>query len=111
MPNLGNFFGVCTLFFAYIASSALECPTAHACSKVASENNLPGAKSSEWDVNGAGDPTIQGFATDSSVLPGDTLHVKVLTDSNSYRMDVYRMGYYNGTGARRVASIERVGPP
>jgi hypothetical protein len=36
---------------------------------------------SEWDVSGAGDPSIQGFATDISVNKGETVSFKVKTDS------------------------------
>ncbi len=74
------------------------------------ENELPGQPSTEWDINGAGDPTLQGFATEISVAAGDTVHFKVRTDARSYRMDVYRMGYYSGAGARRVASVEHASP-
>src|SRR5882762_10619953 len=34
------------------------------------ENSKPGNPSSEWDVRGAGNDTIQGFATDISVNQG-----------------------------------------
>src|SRR6476619_4634162 len=43
------------------------------------ENSAPGSPSSEWDVNGAGDTTIQGFTDDISYAPGDTVHFKVDT--------------------------------
>lgn len=42
-------------------------------SRIVRENCLPGVPSTEWDVNGAGDPSIQGFATDMSVNVGDTV--------------------------------------
>jgi len=34
---------------------------------IEAENCLPGNPSSQWDVSGAGDASIQGFATDISV--------------------------------------------
>jgi len=37
---------------------------------VVCENSKAGTPSSEWDVEGAGDPAIQGFATDISVDHG-----------------------------------------
>ena len=70
------------------------------------ENQLPGSPSTEWDINGCGDPTIQGFATRMSVLPGETLELKVLPDAPGYRVDLYRLGYYGGLGARKVGSVE-----
>src|SRR3954452_8188553 len=69
------------------------------------ENQKLGAPSSEWDVVGAGDPTIQGFATDISVDHGQTVSFKIDTDAPAYQLDIYRLGYYNGMGARKVATI------
>jgi Domain of unknown function (DUF4082)/Bacterial Ig-like domain/Bacterial Ig domain/Glycosyl hydrolases family 16 len=69
------------------------------------ENALPGNPASEWDISGAGDPSIQGFATDISVNKGETVHFKVDTNATAYRLDIYRMGYYSGMGARKVASV------
>ena len=37
----------------------------------------PGRPASEWDVTGAGDASIQGFATQISVNRGETVHFKV----------------------------------
>ena len=48
---------------------------------------------------------IQGFATDISVDQGGTVGFKVDTNASSYRLDIYRMGYYNGDGARKVATV------
>jgi RHS repeat-associated protein len=69
------------------------------------ENSQPGAPPSEWDISGAGDPTIQGFATDISVNRGEPIHFKVRTDATVYRLDLYRLGYYGGLGARKVATL------
>jgi hypothetical protein len=71
---------------------------------IAVENCLTGAPPSEWDVSGAGDESIQGFATDISVNRGETVHFKISTDATAYRLDIYRLGYYQGNGARKVAT-------
>src|SRR5262249_43893153 len=73
------------------------------------ENALTGAPSSEWDVSGAGDSTLQGFATDISANKGDTVHFKVSTTASRFNIDIYRLGYYNGMGARKIASLANVG--
>ena len=39
---------------------------------VVCENQLPGTPQSEWDIQGSGDPTIQGYATPFSVADGQT---------------------------------------
>ena len=72
---------------------------------MAVENERRGEPPTEWDINGAGDPTIQGFASDISVAAGEPVDFKVRTDASSYRADIYRMGYYGGHGARRVVTL------
>src|SRR5918995_3473381 len=44
---------------------------------IVTENQLPGSPASEWDISGAGDSSIQGFATDISVDQGQTISFKV----------------------------------
>ena len=85
------------------ATAAGPC-TAPIVSKVACENTQPGNPASEWQVTGAGDPAIQGFATAMSVNVGEAVHFKIKTPSTSYRIDIYRLGYYQGLGARKVAA-------
>jgi subtilase family serine protease len=70
------------------------------------ENTKPGNPSTEWEVSGSGDPSIQGFATDISVNHGTTVHFKVKTGATDYRVDIYRLGYYGGMGARKVATVQ-----
>ncbi len=73
---------------------------------IVAENCLPGTPQSQWDpgINGD-DPSIVGFADDISVDVGQTINFKVNTNATAYTMDIYRMGYYSGMGARLVASI------
>ena len=66
---------------------------------------LTGNPPSEWEVSGIGDPSIQGFATDFSVNRGETVSFKINTDATAYLIDIYRLGYYGGLGARKVATI------
>jgi hypothetical protein len=84
----------------------LEDRTAPSANSIVTENQLPGTPQSVWGVSGAGDPSIQGFATDISVNHGQTISFKVNDLANaSYHIDIYRMGYYQGNGARLEASI------
>jgi len=69
------------------------------------ENLQAGAPSSEWDITGAGDTSLQGFATDISVNHGTTIGFKVDTTAQLFPIDIYRLGYYGGMGARKVASL------
>jgi hypothetical protein len=70
------------------------------------ENSKPGLPWTEWEIEGAGDTSIQGFATDISVNAGDRIDFKIDTDAADYDIDVYRTGWYQGLGARKVASVE-----
>ncbi len=69
------------------------------------ENCLTGNPASEWDVDGVGDPSIQGFATNISVNRGSPISFKVDTNASAYRFDIYRLGYYGGMGARKIATV------
>jgi hypothetical protein len=72
---------------------------------IACENSKPGNPATEWDVTGAGDPTIQGFATDISANQGQTVVFKIKTDAKAYAIEIYRIGYYGGNGARKITTI------
>jgi hypothetical protein len=90
----------------HLRVEALEDRTLPAALTIAQENLLPGAPQSRWDVSGAGDPTLQGFATDISVNQGQTVNFKIDdTAAAAYHIDIYRMGYYQGNGARLVTTI------
>jgi hypothetical protein len=71
---------------------------------VACENSLPGDAPSDWQVNGIGDSSIQGYATSMSVNVGDTISFKIKTTASSYHIDILRLGYYGGNGARKIAA-------
>ena len=76
-----------------------------AANRIVAENQLPGTPQSVWGING---PTtaIEGFATDISVDQGQTVSFKVNTVATDYRIDIYRMGYYQGNGARYITTVE-----
>ena len=73
--------------------------------KIACENSKPGTDPDIWEIDGAGDPAIQGFSTDISVNVGQRIDFKIDTTASSYTIDIYRMGYYQGLGARKIASV------
>ena len=72
---------------------------------VACENSKPGSPPSEWDITGAGDPDIQGFSTSISVNAGQPISFKVDTNAASYTIGIYRTGWYQGLGARKIADV------
>ena len=81
-------------------------PCSSPANEIVAENCQAGSPRSEWDVQGQGDPNIQGFATDISVDQGQAVQFKVKTPATDYRLDIYRMGYYGGNGARKVATVQ-----
>jgi hypothetical protein len=83
----------------------LEERTLLAVNPIVLENQKPGSPMSEWGIVGSGDPSIQGYATDISVNKGQTIGFKINTDSTNYTIDIYRLGYYRGLGARKIDSI------
>lgn len=72
---------------------------------IEAENCLPGNPPGDWQVDSTGDPTIQGFATDISVNAGQTIGFKVKTDASQYALEIFRLGYYAGLGARKITVI------
>jgi hypothetical protein len=77
---------------------------------IVEENLKVGNSYEEWGIDGIGALENQGFATDISVNHGETVHFKIQTDATQYRLEFYRLGYYqNGEGARRIDTL-RVGP-
>lgn len=85
------------------AAAAENCAAAQ--HPVACENAKPGTDPEVWDIEKAGDPTIQGFATEISVNTGESLDFKVDTDASAYTIDIYRTGWYQGLGARHIATV------
>ena len=62
---------------------------------------------SAWQVIGAGDSTIQGFATSMSVNKGETIRFKIKSTASNYHIDILRLGYYRGNGARNSRAEPR----
>ena len=99
---------------ALAAPEALAAPAAAAAAaappnKIALENQKQGNPVSEWGVDGeaASDPTSRVSPPRSAANVGQTVDFKIATDSTHYRIDIYRLGYYGGDGARKVATIDK----
>jgi len=73
---------------------------------IVTENNNPGNPAAEWDISGAGDVSIQGFSTDLSVDNGSSIYFKInVSDAANYNIKIYRLGYYQGNGARLITNL------
>ncbi len=69
---------------------------------IAEENARPGT--SEWSIT---DDTrqwdkIRGYASRTSVAPGESFDLFVSTKASSYEIKAFRMGWYGGLGGRLV---------
>jgi hypothetical protein len=88
-----------------ISCLAIALNGAFAQNAIVAENQLPGTPQSQWDLSGPGSTTLQGFATDISVNHGSTVYFKIQSGTNNWRIDIYRLGYYQGNGARFITTI------
>ena len=81
---------------------------------IITENQKPG--STDWplthtqidDATNRSRP-IEGYASQLSYSAGQTLTLHVSTNPpTDYNIDIYRTGYYNGDGARKVLAIQNL---
>lgn len=68
---------------------------------VAAENRLPGT--TDWRLDRpATAREIEGYASASSIASGDAIAIFVNCAAPTFRLEVFRFGWYDGAGARRV---------
>jgi hypothetical protein len=62
-----------------------------------------------WQVVGPSAPrAIEGYASQTSVAPGERLLLHAsTTPAARYRIEIHRIGWYGGTGGRRMACLPR----
>ncbi|MEO8629555.1 MAG: DUF4082 domain-containing protein, partial [Betaproteobacteria bacterium] len=77
------------------------------CNPIVCENALSGNLPAEWQLVEPGDAAVQGFATEQSVNVGETVRFKVRA-TTAYHIDIYRVGWYQGNGARKVAALGNI---
>ena len=65
------------------------------------ENSLPGDP--HWVIRNLGsEHAIEGYAGKASVLSGESFPLFVSTESSGFSVTAFRLGWYQGTGARKV---------
>ncbi|HEX6346021.1 DUF4082 domain-containing protein [Umezawaea sp.] len=84
-------------------ASAAPCD-APVVNKIACENTQAGTP--DWQAPYR-DDSILGFTTDISTTPGGVVDFKMLTSASSYKIDIYRLGWYGGVGARIMGTVTR----
>ena len=89
------------------APAARSCSTGNA---VVLENCFPG--NSGWNTRAVAAVSaggIEGFATATSINRGESVNLKVNSGAGStFRVEIYRSGYYGGTGGRLFSVIRGV---
>ncbi|WP_367319226.1 DUF4082 domain-containing protein [Streptomyces sp. HUAS ZL42] len=84
------------------SAQAVADPCGSGSNPVVCENSKTGSPMSDWySPNSYGD--IKGFTTKESVQAGDTVQFKVQSPV-SYRVEIYRLGWYGGNGARLMST-------
>jgi hypothetical protein len=86
-------------------------PSAQAANPIVTENTQPGT--SAWELGTEATDAggqIKGYASATSVNKGDPIDFFVsVNPAQTYTIDIYRMGYYQGLGGRLVAHIGALG--
>ncbi len=85
-----------------------QSPAAVTANPVARENALPGVR--DWNPPQAPTGSVDGYTSEVSVLPGGHVDLHVSTSPAArYRVVVFRLGWYGGTGRRQLACLPSCG--
>jgi len=112
-----------TLTGGSVALGAVSTASGGSPNAIVVENQQTGTQN-QWDMSGEGQYSgfglgngqtpqagvtnyIEGFADQMSVNHGQTINFKINTDCQNYRIDIYRLGYYQGLGARLMTTIQK----
>ena len=74
--------------------------------KIVEENAIVEGRADKWYWDVPHSTEIEGFATDMSVNAGTHIDFKVNVNGGAgsdYQVEIFRLGYYGGSGAREVA--------
>ena len=89
------------------ARAAGEFPAGRGASPIAVENHLRGTPG--WELSRpALHHETEGYLSAASVEPGDTLLLHAGSTSDRVSIDVYRLGWYGGVGARKELTLRGV---
>ncbi|MGE5291950.1 MAG: N,N-dimethylformamidase beta subunit family domain-containing protein, partial [Micromonosporaceae bacterium] len=85
-------------------SATVPAPSAAAANPVQRENARPGTAG--WEIPAGAGTVITGYASETSVAPGQSFHLHVAAPPGSrYRVLVYRLGWYRGAGGRLIMCV------
>ena len=106
--SFGRALGIVGLLFTIFRTEAIG----SAADVIGSENRRAG--SDDWqltrvraDRDGFRSHWIEGYCSKQSVKAGDSIDIMVSTDpAKSFRLEIFRTGYYGGRGARLMKTLE-----
>ncbi len=88
-------------------------PAGAAGNPIQTENALAGTTSwgpPQQGLTAQNQHALEGYASEISVQPGDTIHLHVSTSPAArYRIQMYRLGWYGGSGGRLLGCIPSCG--
>ena len=89
------------LFALFATATALGNP-------ITDENARPGTD--RWRLRQPAASQISGYASSTSVAHGETVNLFVSTNDPTYTIEIFRTGWYDGLGGRRMTeAVERTG--
>lgn len=98
MPIARAVFAVVLLFTATLAHANI----------ITEENARPGTD--RWRLRSNPSEEIAGYASATSVAAGETIRFFVTSPDPTFTIEIFRMGWYNGLGGRRMTdAVERPG--
>ncbi len=94
----------CSVPSHHRTSSTEPATSARAGNPVQRENSRPGTPG--WEIPASAGTVITGYASETSVSPGQSFHLHVAAPPGSrYRVLVYRLGWYRGVGGRLIMCV------
>lgn len=92
--------------FAY-GSLFAAARTASHLNPIEAENRLKGTD--HWEIKVLSyHREIEGYPSTPSIAPGRSISFSVSTTGSTFKADVYRMGWYDGKGARHMLHIKKL---
>lgn len=107
----GKMLRLAVLFGASLTCTATTSAVEQPPNPIRIENQQPG--STDWqltrvrvDSSGFRSPWIEGYCSKQSVRAGETIDIMVSTNPpRTFEIEIFRMGYYGGRGARRMTKL------
>src|SRR3954451_3865038 len=93
-------------YISAIAVVFIAAPLSGAPNPIQTENSNPGTS---WQLsNAAVNREIEGYASLTSVNIGGTINFSVSTTDSTFKIEIFRTGWYGGVGGRLLRTVNSV---